>query len=760
MKTRIPAIVQKFTIGLAFLSLIPFAAYSQVRRCDITRPQADELIKWCKYELDGNQSGISIDCTQSGNSLRGKDFTEICLDYYFVQEEWHPIIEIKFDRLLLIENSFAQMVLNDQYRSGVSFRGTNMTLIGLDEVDLTSVVFDGATLDNTSFVDSTLDYASFVGAKIGAGFIAQAKSFTHAVFDKAIFDNSSGGEDPFEGKDMSYASFKGATLGGRTLRLAKLEHADFSGTDLSDSDQDHNFSYTNLRYAKFVGADLTGMDFRGASLDYADFTSSTFYRANLSSSPTITYAIFKHVNLKEYDFVNLDLTGVDFTHAYLKGANFNSTTFQDAIFDYANLSEIELTNSPIYEAKSFIHTVFDKVNLTHFADHDLFEGKDMSYASFKGTQLGGGTLRLAKLENADFSGNDLSGTNHHNFSDTNLRYAKFVGANLTGMNFEGASLDYADFTNATFSAVNLNGATLNQAIFKGAQLAGQNFNGADLKGTNFTETSFQGAQLQGAVFDSDTTLTNASFEGVNLTQVDFSQVSSFEGVNFKNANLTGQNFEGKSLNNANFEGADLTSANLRNANLEGAVFYNSTVLTGAQMEGAILRGATIGATVFSSQNLTGANFAEATLTGTIFEHANLVETNFHQATLTNVDFNNARLTNAQLTAVTFGESDTAHVTHFACSYLGGVDFSDTIISKYMDFGYALVLLPKDCPTGICGEDTNYSSYGPTTLPSVTHAIECPDTSHAKCSGSQWSLGNNWTTTKCGKPYQRWTPPKP
>ena len=94
-------------------------------------------------------------------------------------------------------------------------------------------------------------------------------------------------------------------------------------------------------------------------------------------------------------------------------------------------------------------------------------------------------FRGACCENANFSGNNLSGLN---FRSAILRDAEFIGCNLTGANFEDAILDGANFRDAQLNEANFAEADLTNANFYKASLESTMFVGSHLFGTIFRES--------------------------------------------------------------------------------------------------------------------------------------------------------------------------------------------------------------------------------------------------------------------------------
>ena len=151
-------------------------------------------------------------------------------------------------------------------------------------------------------------------------------------------------------------------------------------------------------------------------------------------------------------------------------------------------------------------TVHDPILRTHgppsgYLGPNLEPGADLRGELLYDVNLQYANLESAILENAVFSGTDLSGAN---LDDTFLQLASFEGANLSG-----ASLTVAHMIGTTLEGANLRGANLQYA-----QLSGASLYSADLSGANLSETSNLGATFGNAYYDALTNFTGTGFDPV------------------------------------------------------------------------------------------------------------------------------------------------------------------------------------------------------------------------------------------------------
>jgi len=185
-------------------------------------------------------------------------------------------------------------------------------------------------------------------------------------------------------------------------------------------------------------------------------------------------------------------------------------------------------------------------------------------------------IRITKLENADLCGLDLSDAD---FTDTtlhnvNLNYATLKEAILHGINmtngsfvkanFYRATLDLSNISNANFQEANLSEATLVETFADNV-----NFTKANLSWTDLTKARFRNAKLRMAELSKsvlkDADFINADFTGACLYSADLS------GANLTGANLQGTNLEGANLKKTILTGANLHGIDIKKLKKQGAI---------------------------------------------------------------------------------------------------------------------------------------------------------------------------------------------
>lgn len=122
-----------------------------------------------------------------------------------------------------------------------------------------------------------------------------------------------------------------------------------------------------------------------------------------------------------------------------------------------------------------------------------------------------------------------------NFSEQDLSYADFTGADLRNAHFEESVLNSVNFSGATLTGANFLGATLNNSRFHSSDITYCNFNQVKARGTSFQgaiakeatvkfATMFSYADLSYASFDLSR-LSNCFFKGATLNHTDFSRAN-------------------------------------------------------------------------------------------------------------------------------------------------------------------------------------------------------------------------------------------
>lgn len=184
------------------------------------------------------------------------------------------------------------------------------------------------------------------------------------------------------------------------------------------------------------------------------------------------------LNRSKYPLAGEDLSNTDIHSAKLKGAE-----LPKIIFDFSNLSDIDLSDSNLTEAS------FESANLY---------AADLSKCSLYGAYFSEATMNRINLNNSDLQTANLSNTVITNGS---LRAVNMEKANLSNCNLRNADLDKA----------NMVGSNLYGAYLVGANLSGADLSDADIRDTNLRGTILEGTILYGVAFNESTQIDEKDF---------------------------------------------------------------------------------------------------------------------------------------------------------------------------------------------------------------------------------------------------------
>ena len=169
-----------------------------------------------------------------------------------------------------------------------------------------------------------------------------------------------------------------------------------------------------------------------------------------------------------------DLVGADLGGANLKGANLSMVNLNKAILSGAILEEAELGWSFIEQAILFeVNLIGASLHETSFYRSYLpganLERAQLVNANCESTDFGKAKLDAANLFRANFEGANLN--NASLSARANLSATSFKGANLSGANLKMAIINEADFTWANFQGADLEKAVLFEAVFNNVNLS-------------------------------------------------------------------------------------------------------------------------------------------------------------------------------------------------------------------------------------------------------------------------------------------------
>lgn len=161
------------------------------------------------------------------------------------------------------------------------------------------------------------------------------------------------------------------------------------------------------------------------------------------------------------EFDSMDLSQVNFSHAYMDGVIFYNPILDNTNFDHVTAKSMTIASS---NPSIGDHTNFSNLQTADNTNNNLLIDTDFSLTncSFHNDNI---TIILYQVSNGNFSGCDFSNTNlsnppsntdfqaygtHTNFTNTNLTNSNFTNANLTHVtDMNTATLTGAIWSNTT-----------------------------------------------------------------------------------------------------------------------------------------------------------------------------------------------------------------------------------------------------------------------------------------------------------------------
>ena len=302
-----------------------------------------------------------------------------------------------------------------------------------------------------------------------------------------------------------------------------LENTDFSGSNLSFAD----FTKVTMRGVNFSGANVYGSTWPYFACESCIFTGtkSGAVSGGVNKSPD------PNLEFNPFYFVGgyLVTEGVDLSGAKLAGADFTNIVLKNVDFTKANL-----------ESANFSGSWMENINFTEVLARKV-------------------AMVNTRLKNVNFSKADMTESGIGSYAPEIQTYLDSV--NFTSANFRDAFIGGADIKNSNFENVNFANATAQYVR------STNNYGNAACDGKNFRV-------LSSAIVGPKSFIRNASFAGMDLRGIDFSEVG-LVSVDFSGANLIGAKFNKSGLTSVNFRGANLTDSDFSNSSMNLGAQTNS-----------------------------------------------------------------------------------------------------------------------------------------------------------------------------------------
>jgi len=185
-------------------------------------------------------------------------------------------------------------------------------------------------------------------------------------------------------------------------------------------------------------------------------------------------------------FEKQDLTGKNFTGAWLPHSKFKGAILREAEFSNADARHSDFSGA------DFTMAGVSSANFTNA----IFDGAKLNVARGRETAI---------YRNASFRNSDLTRLGFHGMGGTQNRSKRqhmmdpgYGGADMTGAVFDGATCYQSNFSRTTLAGASFKGADCREAYFSNADLRGADFTNADLRGAKMDSANTAGAIFTGA----------------------------------------------------------------------------------------------------------------------------------------------------------------------------------------------------------------------------------------------------------------------
>lgn len=312
--------------------------------------------------------------------------------------------QIQFSGAIMSNCDLTGLDLRQMSFVGTTLTECNLSHSQLEDANFTDAVLDGTDLSSidlrttllpstrplsapgyppTNFTRSTLTFAQLghdwtntnLSDVVMPDFATQT-NLDGLLADSVVIAHTVNLPDiTFSGKSLVNAQFNSATLKNVEFTGAKLENSSFAAIEQLNTRSDMTnvgFSFTKLSGADFTGAVITNSRFVATTMIGGTFTKAILSgeRAELACDFTHAYlqdvemtggeflnVTFSHATIlgaDQYKFAGCDMTGVNFSGAFLPEADFTKAILQGAIFDNACLVAADFSGADVtpYEEHS------------------------------------------------------------------------------------------------------------------------------------------------------------------------------------------------------------------------------------------------------------------------------------------------------------------------------------------------------------------------------------------------------------------------
>lgn len=341
--------------------------------------------------------------------------------------------------------------------------------------------------------------------------------------------------------------------------------------------------------------DWSGATFRDSDLAYARFDNTIAHETAFDGSD-LHCATFAHAQLSRSSFANVSFSRINGSpnNAANETSRFLGTIMDGCVLNGANLEAVFFEETKMPSARltgaRLAGAVFFKCDLKNITGDYI----DANEACFLASDLSGASLHSALFPSAKFWWPDKESKPRCLPDEVKNRIlatwagmgedqkiTRIKGANLQATDFQQADLRRAHLTGSLFRDANLSFANLIEAICIGTY-----FLAANITGTFFSKTNLNSADLSNAGTNSSefppkfkgADLGDAILKNMDLSRVDFVNLTSMEGVDFSNCKLLNTQFRSTDpkkqliLRRAIFRNTQIDNVQFINADLQASDF--------------------------------------------------------------------------------------------------------------------------------------------------------------------------------------------
>ncbi|MBP3459375.1 MAG: pentapeptide repeat-containing protein [Lachnospiraceae bacterium] len=386
---------------------------------------------------------------------------------------------------------------------------------------------------------------------------------------------------------------------------------------------------------------------------------------------------FQEAYLSWSDLSDSNLTGSNFSHAYMKGAVLLNSDLSNSKLDYADLSDADLKNVNLGYA-SLIGTDCTSINLTNakLTDVTFHDRRDICII----TDLKKKIIKIFQLESIDWEKLEqyseqvsyLKVLNKTKLDVATLDYVMLKSINLSCLDLSGASFVGSVLTNSLW---------LNTTKAVGVKMQNANLRNSLAVKSDFSMSDFQFCNLGKMIFV-DVDMNQSSLANVSgflmkilgsSEKILVSKDEQQSSLSFNNPLFAEKDFKIDRIKETN-RYSKWTQINFQNLNAVESWWYN-TILNESDFKGATLKNAIFQNIAANWVNMEECDLTYSRISNVSFRMAKMNLSVFTRCFLKNVSFEDANLFRSN-----FIHANVRYVDYIQCN-LGFANFSHTLFYK-------------------------------------------------------------------------------